>query len=62
MSTQNLSGKTSQGTGTESSRPVQSPTQAEIDAAHAQTGWSAHDVWRTRILAPKSKAPSRDEG
>jgi hypothetical protein len=26
------------------------PTQAEIDAAHGTTGWSAYDVWRNRVF------------
>ncbi len=28
------------------------PTQAQIEATHASTGWSAYDVWRSRVLAP----------
>lgn len=30
--------------------PTSAPSQAEIDAAHGTTGWSAYDVWRTRVL------------
>jgi hypothetical protein len=31
------------------------PTQAEIDAAHATTGWSAYDVWRSRVFVSKPR-------
>jgi hypothetical protein len=31
--------------------------QAKADAEHASTGWSAYDVWRTRVLAPKKQDP-----
>jgi len=34
--------------------PQPSPTQAEIDAAHATTGWSAYDVWRSRVFTPRT--------
>ena len=27
--------------------------QAKADAEHASTGWSAYDVWRTRVFAPR---------
>jgi hypothetical protein len=27
--------------------------QAKADAEHGSTGWSAYDVWRTRVLAPQ---------
>jgi len=37
------------------SRPTPAPTQAEIDAAHATTGWSAYDVWRPRVFGPQPK-------
>lgn len=28
-------------------------TQAQIDAAHGTTGWSAFDVWRNRVFVPE---------
>jgi len=28
-------------------------TQAQIDAAHGTTGWSAYDVWRARVFVPE---------
>ena len=27
--------------------------QARVDAEHGSTGWSAYDVWRTRVFVPK---------
>jgi hypothetical protein len=38
------------------------PTQAEIDAAHGTTGWSAYDVWRSRIFVPQSKGYNKPHG
>jgi hypothetical protein len=34
--------------------------QASIDTEHASTGWSAYDVWRTRIRA--LRPDGHDEG
>ena len=31
--------------------------QAKADAEHASTGWSAYDVWRTRVFDPKQSGP-----
>ena len=28
-------------------------SQAQIDAAHGTTGWSAYDVWRARVFVPQ---------
>lgn len=42
-------------------KPLTPQEQAAIDTAHGSTGWSAYDVWRTRVFVPpqepSDKAP-----
>jgi hypothetical protein len=42
--------------------PTSAPSQAEIDAAHGTTGWSAYDVWRTRVFRDAKDAAQGPNG
>jgi len=36
--------------------------QAAVDAEHATTGWSAYDVWRTRVFVPSGTGYNKPRG
>ncbi len=44
------------------SDPTAPKSQTEIDASHGTTGWSAYDVWRSRVFVPQLKGYKKPNG
>ncbi len=50
------------GSGSKEPELLSPADQAAVDAAHASTGWNAHEVWKTRVFRPTTSGYNKPDG